>query len=64
MASVAEYVRFADEAFGALHQMLAGVTEAEREATWDEITRELSQFAGPEGFVGPCEVIIGVGTKE
>lgn len=64
MASVAEYVRFADEAFGALHQMLAGVTEAEREATWDEITRELGQFAGPEGFVGPCEVIIGVGTKE
>ena len=63
MASAAEYVRFARESFGALHQMLAGVTEAEREATWDEITRELRQFEGSEGFVGPCEVIVGVGIK-
>ena len=63
MASVAEYVRFADEAFGALHQMLADMPEPDREATWDEITRELRQFEGPEGFVGPCEMIVGVGTK-
>ncbi|HEX2054761.1 MAG TPA: methyltransferase domain-containing protein [Actinomycetota bacterium] len=64
MASAEEYVRFARESFGALHQMLAGVTEAEREAAWDEITRELRQFEGSEGFVGPCELIVGVGTKE
>jgi ubiquinone/menaquinone biosynthesis C-methylase UbiE len=63
MASAEEYMRFARESFGALHQMLAGVTEAEREATWDEITRELRQFEGAEGFVGPCELIIGVGVK-
>jgi ubiquinone/menaquinone biosynthesis C-methylase UbiE len=63
MASAEEYMRFARESFGALHQMLAGVTEAEREATWDEITRELRQFEGSEGFVGPCELIIGVGVK-
>ena len=63
MASVAEYVRFADEAFGALHQMLADMPEPDREATWDEITRELRRFEGPEGFVGPCEMIVGVGTK-
>jgi ubiquinone/menaquinone biosynthesis C-methylase UbiE len=63
MASAEEYMRFARESFGALHQMLAGVTEAEREATWDEITRELRQFEGAEGFVRPCELIIGVGVK-
>jgi len=63
MASTAEYVRFARESFGALHQMLAGVTEAEREASWDEITRELRQFEGTAGFVGPCEMIVGVGVK-
>jgi ubiquinone/menaquinone biosynthesis C-methylase UbiE len=63
MASAAEYVRFARESFGALHQMLAGVTAAEREATWDEITRELRQFEGAAGFVGPCELIVGVGVK-
>jgi hypothetical protein len=44
--------------------MLAGVTEAEREATWEEITRELRQFEGVAGFVGPCELIVGVGVKE
>lgn len=64
MASAAEYVRFARESFGALHQMLAGVTEAECEATWDEITRDLRQFEGAAGFVGPCELIVGVGVKE
>ena len=63
MASVAEYVRFARESFGALRQMLAGLTEAERETTWDEIARDHRQFEGPEGFVGPCEMIIGVGVK-
>lgn len=63
MASVAEYLRFARESFGALHQMLAGVTEAEREDIWDEIARELRQFEGPTGFVGLCEMIIGVGVK-
>ena len=62
-ASLDEYVRFADEAFGALHQMLADMTEPDRDATWDEITRALRQFEGPEGFVGPCEMIVGVGTK-
>ena len=63
MTSAAEYLRVARESFGALHQMLAGVTEAEREAIWDEITRELGQFEGAEGFVGPCEMIVGVGIK-
>lgn len=63
MASVAEYLRFARESFGALHQMLAGVTKAEREDIWDEIARDLRQFEGPTGFVGPCEMIIGVGVK-
>ena len=63
MASTAEYLRFARESFGALHQMMAGLTASEQEATWDEIADELRQFAGPDGFVGPCEMIIGVGVR-
>jgi SAM-dependent methyltransferase len=63
LSSAAECVRFEREAFGALHQMLSGLPSAEQEAAWDEITRELSQFEGPDGFVGPCELIVGVGTK-
>lgn len=63
MASADECVRFERESFGALHQMLSGLTEPEREAAWDEIARELSQFEGPDGFAAPCEMIVGVGTK-
>lgn len=63
MASAAECVRFERESFGALHQMMTGLSEADRQETWAEIERELSQFDGPSGFVGPCEMIVGVGVK-
>lgn len=62
-ASAPDFVRFAQESFGALHQMMTGLTEAEREETWAEITQELRQFEWPVGFVGPCEVHIGIGIK-
>ena len=64
LASAAECVRFERESFGALHQMLSGLAEPEREAAWDEIARELARFEGPDGFAGPCEMIVGVGTKQ
>lgn len=63
MASSAECVRFERESFGALHQMMSGLSEAERAETWDEIARELRQFEGPSGFAGPCEMIVGVGVR-
>ena len=62
-SSAAECVRFEQESFGALHQMLSGLDESEREAAWSEIHTELSQFEGPEGFTGPCELMVAVGTK-
>jgi SAM-dependent methyltransferase len=63
LSSTAEYLRFAQEAWGALHHMLAGLTEAERQATWEEIEQALHVFENPTGFEGPCKLIIGVGTK-
>ena len=63
MASVQEFVQFARDSFGALHQMMAGLSDAERADTWSEIERELSQFEGPLGFTGPCQMIVGVGVK-
>jgi len=62
-SSAAECVRFEQESFGALHQMLSGLDESEREAAWSEIHTELSQFEGPQGFTGPCELMVAVGTK-
>ena len=63
MKSAAECVRFEKESFGALHQMLAGLDHAGREAAWREIEQELRGFETPTGFEGPCEMIVGVGTK-
>jgi SAM-dependent methyltransferase len=61
--SAAECVRFQRESFGGLHQMLAGLPEAERESVWQEIEREAKKYEGPGGFSAPCELILGVGTK-
>lgn len=63
MASAADCVRFERESFGALHQMLAGLPETERHAVWDEIGQALAQFEGPDGFVGPCEMLVVAGTR-
>ena len=63
MKTAAECVRFEKESFGALHQMLAGLDSASREAAWREIEQELGAFETPAGFKGPCELIVGVGTK-
>ena len=63
MTSAAECVRFERESFGALHQMLSGLPESEREAAWEEISQALATFAGPHGFDGPCEMLVVSGTK-
>lgn len=63
MASAAQCVQFERESFGALHQMLAGLDEAGREAAWQEIEEQLRRFEGPDGFAGPCELIVAAGTK-
>ena len=59
----ADCVRFERESFGALHQMLAGCSPEERTQTWAEIETELVRFEGPDGFAGPCELLVGWGTK-
>ena len=56
-------VRFERDSFGALHQMLAGLSEAERQEAWIEIEHELSRFETPTGFEGPCELLVASGTK-
>ena len=63
LPSAAECVRFERESFGALHQMMSGLSEPEQEEVWEEIEGELRQFEGPNGFRGPCEMIVGAGVK-
>jgi len=63
LPSAAECVRFERESFGALHQMLAGLPADERSGVWDEIENLLRRFETGDGFVGPCEMLIGSGTR-
>ena len=63
LSTAAECVRFERESFGALHQMMSGLSETERAETWQEIAAELAQFEGTGGFVGPCEMLVGAGTR-
>jgi hypothetical protein len=63
LASAAECVRFERESFGALHQMLSGLDDRDRAAAWAEIESALTQFEGPEGFTGPCEMLVVTGIR-
>lgn len=63
LASAAECVRFERESFGALHQMLAGLAEPEREQVWAEVETELARFEGPNGFEGSCELLVAAATR-
>jgi SAM-dependent methyltransferase len=63
LASAADCVRFERESFGALQQMLSGLNEDERDAAWDEIRDELARFEGPDGFIGPCEMLVVAGRR-
>jgi SAM-dependent methyltransferase len=61
--SAAECVRFERESFGALQQMLSGVSEDAREAAWTEIAEALRAFEQGGGFEGPCELLVAAGTR-
>jgi SAM-dependent methyltransferase len=63
LGSAVECAQLERESFGALHQMLAGLDEVGRAATWAEIEAALRAFEGPGGFAGPCELLVGAGTK-
>ena len=58
LPTAADCVLFERESFGALHQMLAGLDAGARDEAWQEITQALSEFEGPDGFVGPCEMLV------
>jgi SAM-dependent methyltransferase len=63
LGTAAECTQLERESFGALHQMLAGLDEAAREATWAEIEVALQEFEAAGEFTGPCELLVGAGTK-
>jgi ubiquinone/menaquinone biosynthesis C-methylase UbiE len=63
LPSANDCVRFEKESFGALHQMMSGLSDSEKESVWEEIERELRKFESETGFTGPCEMVVAVGEK-
>jgi hypothetical protein len=43
--------------------MMSGLSEEDRARTWEEIENELRRFEDPDGFTGPCQMLVGVATK-
>jgi ubiquinone/menaquinone biosynthesis C-methylase UbiE len=63
LTSAAECLQFEQESFGALHQMLSGLSDAEQDEAWNEIEEALGQFETNGQFEGPCEIMVAVGAK-
>jgi len=63
LPSAIECLQFEKESFGALHQLLSGLDDAAKDTVWNEIEEELKEFETPTGFVGPCELVLVIGTK-
>jgi SAM-dependent methyltransferase len=58
LPTAADCLRFERESFGALHQMLGGLSATEQEDVWSEIGTALAEFETSQGFVGPCEMVV------
>lgn len=63
VSSAAECLQFEQESFGALHQMLSGLSDMEQDEAWCEIEEALTPFESNGQFEGPCEMRIAVGCK-
>jgi SAM-dependent methyltransferase len=63
MASAAEYLRLAREAFGAFNAMMAHLPPLEREAVWNEVEGSMRDFESPGGFEVPGECLVAAATK-
>lgn len=61
LESAAECLQFEQESFGALHQMIVGLSPMEQDDVWNEIEQSLAQFELDGQFTGPCEMLVESG---
>jgi len=61
--SASECLQFEQESFGALHQMLSGLSESEQVDAWGEIEEALGAFEKDGHFEGPCEMLVASATR-
>lgn len=63
LPSAAECLRFEQESFGALHQMLGKLDDAAKAKAWTEVSEKLTAFETNGRFEGPCAMIAAVGRR-
>ncbi len=63
LGSALECLQFEQESFGALHQMLGGLSEQEQDDAWAEIEEALGVFEADGRFEGQCEMLVAAATK-
>ena len=63
LESALECLQFEQESFGALHQMLNGLSAREQDDAWAEIEEALGAFESSGRFEGPCQMLVASGTK-
>jgi len=63
LGSALECLQFEQESFGALHQMLGGLSEQEQDDAWAEIEEALGAFETDGRFEGPCEMLVASAVK-
>ena len=63
LESALECLRFEQESFGALHQMLSGLSAQEQDDAWAEIEEALGAFERDGRFEGPCEMLVASAAK-
>lgn len=61
--SALDCLQFEQESFGALHQMLGGLSGPEKDDAWAEIEVALGEFEHDGRFEGPCEMLVASATK-
>lgn len=63
LPSADEHLRLLRDAFGALHMMMTGMDDAEKQATWAAVREAMQPFQGADGFQSPAEIIVCAGTR-
>lgn len=63
LGSALECLQFEQESFGALHQMLGGLSAPEQDAAWAEIEEALGAFESAGRFEAPCQMLVAAATR-
>ena len=63
MSNTTEYMKLAQEAFGAFNAMMAHLSTKERESVWAEVEVSMHEFETIDGFEAPGECLLAVATK-